>query len=90
VENSKKDNEKNSSSDKSLNNSSDDENVARKIIEKALGRFEDARQVDWCSLPHEIWLNILIHLNQNELAQFGRTCKMFNQIYSDRIFCKYL
>ena len=45
-------------------------------------------QVDWCSLPHEIWLMILSNLGQSDLAQFGRTSKMFYHLYSDNQFCK--
>ena len=44
--------------------------------------------VDWCSLPQELWLNIIMLLNQKDLSQFGRTCKVFSKIYKDKTLCK--
>ncbi len=44
---------------------------------------------DWSCLPQEIWLNILINLSHKDLAQFGRSCKIFHQIYSDNVLCKF-
>lgn len=42
---------------------------------------------NWLHLPDEIWLNILGYLNQNELAQFGLTCKKFQKLYVDGTLC---
>jgi hypothetical protein len=45
--------------------------------------------VDWLTLPHEIWLNILSFLKHTDLIQFGRCCKSFSNIYLDNTLCKF-
>ena len=73
--------------------------IEAKVIEKqddnAVGNQEDYKNLfqnneedltnepNWLHLPDEIWLNILGYLSQNELAQFGLTCKKFQKLYVD-------
>ena len=44
--------------------------------------------IDWLTLPQELWLNIMGYLNQKYLSQLGRVCKLFSQIYKDKTLCK--
>jgi len=46
--------------------------------------------VDWLTLPHEIWLNVLSFLKHTDLIQFGRCCKSFSNIYLDNTLCKFI
>lgn len=46
------------------------------------------QSVDWLTLPHEIWLNILSYLKHTDLIQFARCCKSFSNIYLDNTLCK--
>ena len=41
-------------------------------------------QVDWLSLPDEIWLKIFSYLRQVDLMNIGNSCKTFNNLYVDR------
>ena len=46
--------------------------------------------VDWQTLPHEIWLQVLSYLKHSDLIQFARSCKLFSNIYLDNTLCKLL
>ncbi len=50
--------------------------------------FNDTREADWLQLPDEIWLKVLKMLKQNDLANFGLTCKKFQKLYLDGSLCK--
>lgn len=48
----------------------------------------ETRQVDWLTLPDEIWLNILENLNHKDLVRLGLTCKALYRLYQDNTLCK--
>ena len=48
----------------------------------------NGQYVDWLTLPHELWLNILSYLKHTDLIQFARCCKSFSNIYLDNTLCK--
>ncbi len=54
--------------------------ISNEIIKKS---DEKEVEVDWLSLPDEIWLKIFSYLRQVDLMNVGNSCKTFNNLYVD-------